>query len=38
VRQTWSAVWEYAQRCSMSLERAAMAIAIGKVAQAMRMG
>jgi glutamate dehydrogenase (NAD(P)+) len=37
LRKTWSDVWEHAQRYGTSLEQSAMALGVGKVAQAMRM-
>ncbi len=37
-RKTWSDVWEHAQKYEIRLDQSAMAIAVGRVAQAMRMG
>jgi glutamate dehydrogenase (NAD(P)+) len=37
VRKTWSEVWEHAQHYDIGLEQSAMAIGVGRVAQAMRM-
>jgi len=38
VRKTWSDVWEHAQKYEIRLDQSAMAVAVGRVAQAMRMG
>ncbi len=38
VTKTWSEVWEHSRKFETSLEQSAMAIAVGRVAQAMRMG
>jgi len=38
VRKTWNEVWEHAQKYEIRLDQSAMAIAVGRVAQAMRMG
>ncbi len=38
VRKTWAAIWDYSNKYEFKLEQAAMAIAVGKVAQAIRMG
>lgn len=38
IRKTWAAVRDHAKRYEFSLEQAAMTLAVGKVAEAMRMG
>ncbi len=37
VRNTWHEVWEYAQHRGLTLSRAALALAVSRVAEAMRM-
>jgi len=38
VRNVWHEVWEYAQRHELHLKQAALALAVSRVAEAMRMG
>ena len=38
VRKTWNEVWTHSQKYEIRLDQSAMAIAAGRVAQAMRMG
>lgn len=37
VRNTWHEVWDYAQRYALTLSRAALALAVSRVAEAMRL-
>ena len=37
IRDTWRELWNYAQKHELSLQRAALALAVSRVAEAMRM-